>query len=188
MLPAFSGGQMLGVKLFFLAPQSVFARAGLQSGDLVTRVNGVALVSPEHMLEAWSAARDSPHLRVDVVREGRGMVLNMFTWTLAGLVKSASGCLEESAPAPPIASTRSWELVGTRVDPEPRLRSAVLRDVRTGRSRTVREGDAVEGQRVQHITRGRVLVSVWEQLEVILPPRGTHAWVEESRARPPVCR
>jgi general secretion pathway protein C len=47
ILPKYEQGQMRGVQVSQIKPGSVFEQMGLQEGDLVTSVNGVAIDSPE---------------------------------------------------------------------------------------------------------------------------------------------
>lgn len=73
-----------------------------------------------------------------------------------------------------------WELVGVLLDDVATQRAAVLRNTVTGRSLTLREDDRLEGHRVLHIARGRVLL---EGLELVLPSSSRPAWVETRGAR-----
>ena len=47
ILPKYDQGQMRGVQVSQIKPGSLFEQMGLQEGDLVTSVNGVAIDSPE---------------------------------------------------------------------------------------------------------------------------------------------
>jgi predicted small lipoprotein YifL len=52
-----------------------YAAVDLAAGDVVTRVNGVALERPEHLQRVWDGLRDAPALVVDVERVGGGFRL-----------------------------------------------------------------------------------------------------------------
>lgn len=69
IVPAFQNGRAIGFKLFSIRASSDFARAGLQNGDVVTRINGIELSSPERALEAYQRANDGL-IVVDFLRRG----------------------------------------------------------------------------------------------------------------------
>lgn len=69
IVPAFQNGRAVGFKLFSIRPSSDFARAGLHNGDVVTRINGIELSSPERALEAYQRANDGL-IVVDFLRRG----------------------------------------------------------------------------------------------------------------------
>lgn len=70
IVPAFQNGRSIGFKLFAIRPGSDFALAGLQNGDVVTRINGIELSSPERALEAYQRANDGL-IVVDFLRRGQ---------------------------------------------------------------------------------------------------------------------
>ena len=72
-----------------------------------------------------------------------------------------------------------WELVGVLLDDVATQRAAVFRNTGTGRTLTLREDDRLDGHRVLHIARGRVLL---ERLELVLPGPSRPAWVEKRGA------
>lgn len=69
IVPAFQNGRTIGFKLFAIRAESEFARAGLQNGDVITRINGIELSSPERALEAYQRVHDGL-IVVDFVRHG----------------------------------------------------------------------------------------------------------------------
>lgn len=71
VVPAFKDGVARGFKVFSIRPDSLFARLGLRNGDIVRRINGLSLESPEHALEAYTRLREASHLEVEVDREGQ---------------------------------------------------------------------------------------------------------------------
>ncbi|RJS16831.1 general secretion pathway protein GspC [Corallococcus sp. H22C18031201] len=70
LMPAFQDGQAVGFKVSAIRPDSFYTRLGLQNGDVLRRINGFDLNSPEKLLELYAKLRDSPHLELDVVRGG----------------------------------------------------------------------------------------------------------------------
>lgn len=70
IVPAFEGGRAVGFKVFGVRPGSDVERAGIENGDVITRLNGIALTSPERAIEAYERARDGL-IVVDFVRRGQ---------------------------------------------------------------------------------------------------------------------
>ncbi|MBJ6762934.1 general secretion pathway protein GspC [Myxococcaceae bacterium JPH2] len=70
LMPAFQDGQAVGFKVSAIRPDSFYTRLGLQNGDVLRRINGFDLNSPETLLELYAKLRDTPHLELDVVRGG----------------------------------------------------------------------------------------------------------------------
>lgn len=71
IVPAFVNGVPKGFKLFSIRPDSVYARLGLQNGDVLQRINGLTLDSVEHSLEAYSHLREWSRIDLDVERNGQ---------------------------------------------------------------------------------------------------------------------
>lgn len=71
-VPAFANGKVIGIKLFFQSGRaSMFQQAGLENGDIVTRVNGIDLTAPERGIAAYDSARASRVVVVDFLRRGQ---------------------------------------------------------------------------------------------------------------------
>lgn len=69
VVPAFRRGEPIGVKIFSARPGSLFAQVGLESGDIVTRVNGYDIKSPDRALEAYQSLKDDCVFRLDLLRK-----------------------------------------------------------------------------------------------------------------------
>jgi hypothetical protein len=52
--PSFVNGTAHGIKLFRICPGSIFEPAGLQEGDVIRRVDGIALDTPDNVLAVLS--------------------------------------------------------------------------------------------------------------------------------------
>jgi hypothetical protein len=64
-------GGMVGLKLYAVWPGSLSARLGFANGDLLERVNGLALTSPDRVLEAvYTRLPQARRVRVDLTRRG----------------------------------------------------------------------------------------------------------------------
>lgn len=70
IVPAFEDGKSIGFKLFNIAPNSVYAKIGLQDGDIITRINGYELNSPDKALEAYQMRSTAKQLNIDYRRGG----------------------------------------------------------------------------------------------------------------------
>jgi general secretion pathway protein C len=76
IVPAFEGGKTVGFKLFSIRPGSLYSKIGLQNGDVITRINGYEMSSPEKGLEIYTKLKDSKTVTVDVKRRGKPMTLD----------------------------------------------------------------------------------------------------------------
>lgn len=76
VVPAFEGGQSIGFKLFSIRPKSLYAKIGLKNGDIVTRINGYEINSPDKALEIYQKLKDSKQINVDLKRRGKPTTLD----------------------------------------------------------------------------------------------------------------
>jgi hypothetical protein len=92
----------------------------LRPGDIVSRVNGLAVERPEHAWEAWKSVAKNPDLRVTLMRDGskREIVIPIDGAPSPETLKRLSGQqaaprATASAPPPPPAGRRSIQLGGS---------------------------------------------------------------------------
>lgn len=76
VVPAFEGGKPVGFKLFSIKPGSLYSKIGLQNGDVISRINGYEMSSPEKGLEVYQKLKDSSNVTVDIKRRGKAMTLD----------------------------------------------------------------------------------------------------------------
>jgi len=76
IVPAFEGGKPVGFKLFSIKPGSLYSKIGLQNGDVISRINGFEMSSPEKGLEVYQKLKDASNVTVDVKRRGKPMTLD----------------------------------------------------------------------------------------------------------------
>lgn len=69
--PEIRAGKPVGFRLSAVAAEGPFAKLGLRDGDLLVSVNGLAIATPENVLEAYGKLRTARRLTVGVVRAGR---------------------------------------------------------------------------------------------------------------------
>jgi general secretion pathway protein C len=59
IMPVDQGGRVVGVQLFGVRGNSLLGRLGMQNGDVLNRINGLDIASPDRALEAYSRLRTS---------------------------------------------------------------------------------------------------------------------------------
>jgi general secretion pathway protein C len=70
IVPAFKDGVAQGFKLFSIRPDSIYSKIGVQNGDVIKRINGYDLNSPEKALEVYSKLKESSRIDIEVERNG----------------------------------------------------------------------------------------------------------------------
>jgi type II secretory pathway component PulC len=79
--PRFRAGKFFGWKLVAFFPGDArFAGVDLRAGDVVTRVNGIAIERPEQLMDVWKLLRSASELTVDVERDG---ALRTLRWQIS---------------------------------------------------------------------------------------------------------
>ncbi|MHB8766046.1 MAG: type II secretion system protein GspC [Deferrisomatales bacterium] len=73
VVPNFTDGNPDGFKVFAIRPGSLFARIGLQNGDVVKRLNGVEIQGPEQAFEAYQRLKGQPSIQIDLMRRNENM-------------------------------------------------------------------------------------------------------------------
>lgn len=71
IMPVEQGGRTVGVQLYGVRGNSLLGRLGMQNGNVLNRINGLDIASPDRALEAYSRLRTSDHLQVSVTRNGQ---------------------------------------------------------------------------------------------------------------------
>lgn len=74
-VPAYEGGKPVGFRLLAVTPGSFYERMGVRPGDVLRRVNGYALTSPEAALGAWVELREASLIELEVDRRGAAILL-----------------------------------------------------------------------------------------------------------------
>lgn len=70
IVPAFKDGVAQGFKLFSIRPDSIYTKIGVQNGDVIKRINGYDLNSPEKALEIYSKLKEASRIDIEVERNG----------------------------------------------------------------------------------------------------------------------
>ena len=71
IVPSFKNGAANGFKLFSIQPGSIYASIGIENGDVVQRVNGYEINSPEKALELYQKLRETGHVTIELERGGQ---------------------------------------------------------------------------------------------------------------------
>lgn len=76
IVPSFQNGKANGFKLFSIRPNSLYSKIGIQNGDVVQKINGYEINSPDKALEIYSKLKDAQSITVDLIRRGKTQTLN----------------------------------------------------------------------------------------------------------------
>ena len=76
VVPNFTDGQPDGFKVFAIRPGSLFAKIGLQNGDVLKRINGVEIQGPEQAFEAYQRLKDDTSIQIDLSRRNKNRSFN----------------------------------------------------------------------------------------------------------------
>ena len=76
IVPSFRNGKANGFKLFSIRPGSLYSKIGIQNGDVIQKINGFEINSPDKALEIYSKLKDASNITVDLVRRGRAKTLS----------------------------------------------------------------------------------------------------------------
>jgi len=70
MVPNFNNGEPDGFKLLSVKSGSLIHRSGLRDGDIIKRVNGIEIDSPEKAFEIYDQVKNEPTITVEIERRG----------------------------------------------------------------------------------------------------------------------
>lgn len=71
VMPHTEGGRIVGLTMFGVRSNNLLGRIGLQNADVLTRINGLEIASPDKALEAYARLRTADRLTVSVLRNGQ---------------------------------------------------------------------------------------------------------------------
>lgn len=75
IVPEQKDGQVVGIRLFGVRPDTLLGTLGLQNGDRLESINGFDMGSPEKALEAYARLRTANNMSVKVTRRGQPMTI-----------------------------------------------------------------------------------------------------------------
>jgi len=94
--PVYAGGQLRGFRVYPGRDRAMFARIGLQPGDLVMAINGAALDDPQRGLETLRAIGQGAAVTLTIDRNGQQQQLTVDTAAATQPLQP----LEETQPPP----------------------------------------------------------------------------------------
>jgi type II secretion system protein C len=77
ILPNIENEEINGFKVYGIRKTSLWGKLGVQNGDVIKSVNGIAFTGPDSALEAFGNLQNSDHLTVNVTRRGQDMNLDI---------------------------------------------------------------------------------------------------------------
>lgn len=75
IIPNYVDGKYQGFRVVGIRPDSLYRAIGLESGDLVTRVNGQDIDTPNKAIQLFEELRNSPTITLDIERRGQKVTL-----------------------------------------------------------------------------------------------------------------
>jgi type II secretion system protein C len=76
LVPRMHDGQLVGFNIYAIAPGSLFADVGLQNGDHLLALDGVALRSPADAQRLWDRVMQHEVSTIEVERRGERLTLD----------------------------------------------------------------------------------------------------------------
>jgi general secretion pathway protein C len=71
IVPSFKNGVANGFKLFSIQPGSLYSSIGVENGDVIQKINGYEINSPDKALEIYQKLRESSHISLEIERNGQ---------------------------------------------------------------------------------------------------------------------
>ena len=76
IVPSFQNGKSNGFKLFSIRPNSLYSKIGIKNGDIVQKINGFEMTSPDKALEIYQKLKDANSITVDLLRRGKPQTMS----------------------------------------------------------------------------------------------------------------
>lgn len=76
IVPHFEGGKGAGFKLFSIRPGSLYSKIGITNGDVIQRINGEDIDSPDKAFDAWRRLKDASSIQIELSGGGTKKKLN----------------------------------------------------------------------------------------------------------------
>jgi general secretion pathway protein C len=73
IVPSFKNGVANGFKLFSIQPGSLYSSIGVENGDVIQRINGYEINSPDRALELFQKLKESSHVTIETERGGQAV-------------------------------------------------------------------------------------------------------------------
>jgi type II secretion system protein C len=69
-LPAIENGKVVGFRFSHIDEDSIYAKAGVQNGDVFTHLNGTPLNNAASAVRLLNSLRDEPNVEIELIRNG----------------------------------------------------------------------------------------------------------------------
>lgn len=76
IVPNYVDGKYQGFRLVGIRPDSLFRAIGLESGDLIKRINGREIDTPNKAIELFEQLKNSSNITLDIDRRGQQVQMN----------------------------------------------------------------------------------------------------------------
>lgn len=76
IVPSFKDSKANGFKLFAIRPNSLYSKLGIQNGDIIHKINGFAMNSPDKALEIYQKLKNARTIDIELTRRGKSKKLN----------------------------------------------------------------------------------------------------------------
>ncbi len=73
IVPSFKDGKPNGFKMFSIKPGSIYSKIGLQNGDVIQKINGYEINSPDKALEIYQKLKEASSVSIELQRRGQNM-------------------------------------------------------------------------------------------------------------------
>lgn len=73
IVPSFKNGVANGFKLFSIRPGSIYQKIGIQNGDVIRKLNGYEINSPDKALEVYGKLKESSKIEIELERRGQNI-------------------------------------------------------------------------------------------------------------------
>jgi len=79
IVPNIVAGEIKGYKIFAIKPGSIYDKIGIQNGDIIERINGMELTTPESALQFFQQLKNETRFVIDLERNGQKLT---FTYNI----------------------------------------------------------------------------------------------------------
>jgi len=79
IVPNIVAGEIKGYKIFAIKPGSIYDKIGIQNGDVIERINGMELTTPESALQFFQQLKNETRFVIDLERNGQKLT---FTYNI----------------------------------------------------------------------------------------------------------
>ncbi len=71
VVPNFTDGKPDGFRIFAIREDSIYAKIGLQNGDILKRVNDIDVRNPQNFLQVFEQLKNEPRIAIELVRNNK---------------------------------------------------------------------------------------------------------------------